>query len=113
MAIGQQIQDGWRKNAAKNGLQIDVGGIPPLSHFSFVYDNALVMKSLLVQLMLDHGILASTSFYAMYAHRPYHVEQYLSATDKVFAEIADAEAKGTIKGKLKGLPASSGFKRLT
>lgn len=113
IAMGQQVQDGWRKNAAKNGLNIDVGGIPPLSHFSFIYESALSMKSLLVQLMLDRGILASTLFYAMYAHRPYHVEQYLSAVDEVFAEIADAEATGTIKEKLKGLPAISGFKRLT
>ncbi|MBA3018748.1 MAG: aminotransferase class III-fold pyridoxal phosphate-dependent enzyme [Proteobacteria bacterium] len=113
MTIGKQVQDGWARLAKKNGLNINIGGIPPLSHFSFEYDNALTMKALFVQLMLDFGFLASTLFYAMYAHKTEHVEQYLHAVDEVFATISDANQTGDLEKRLKGKPASAGFKRLT
>jgi glutamate-1-semialdehyde 2,1-aminomutase len=112
IAIGNQVQQGWARLAKKNGLKIQVSGIPPLSHFSFEHDNGLAMKALFVQLMLESGFLASTLFYAMYAHEDSHVKQYLSAVNKAFAEISRANQKGNIENRLKGLPASSGFKRL-
>ena len=113
MEIGTQIQDGWRGSASKNGLNINIGGIPPLSHFSFQYDNALAMKALFVQLMLERGFLASTLFYAMYAHQDCHVKGYLKAVEEVFSIISKANEAGDIEKLLVGVPASAGFKRLT
>ena len=113
MTIGKLVQEGWRELSSKNGLDINIGGIPPLSHFSFEYDNAMAMKTLFVQLMLEKGFLASTLFYAMYAHKKDHVEEYLHAVDEAFADISEANKAGNIEKCLKGLPASVGFKRLT
>jgi glutamate-1-semialdehyde 2,1-aminomutase len=113
MMIGKKIQEGWRCLSSKHGLKIDIGGIPPLSHFSFEYDDALTMKALFVQLMLERGFLSSNLFYAMYAHQNEHVEKHLQAVDDVFAEISEAHQAGNIEKRLKGLPASAGFKRLT
>ena len=113
MAVGRQVQEGWKQIAQKNALNIKVSGIPALSHFSFEYDNAMVMKSLFVQLMLERGFLASNLFYAMYAHQKHHVEQYLEAVNEVFAEISKANQTGNLEKLLKGLPDSTGFKRLT
>jgi glutamate-1-semialdehyde 2,1-aminomutase len=112
MAIGHQVQDGWALLAKKNNLKIDIGGIPPLSHFSFEYDNSLSMKALFVQLMLEKGFLASTLFYAMFAHQSHHVEQYLQSVDKVFSEIFEADQAGNLEKRLRGKPATAGFKRL-
>lgn len=111
--IGKQIQDGWRESASKNVLNIHIGGIPPLSHFSFQYDNASVMKALFVQLMLEKGFLASTLFYAMYAHQDCHVKEYLMAVDETFSVISEADQAGNVEKLLKGLPTSTGFSRLT
>lgn len=113
VSIGRQVQDGWRRLGEKNDLKIHVGGIPSLSHFSFEYDNGLAMKALFVQLMLEEGFLASTSFYPMYAHEFQHVNSYLDAVDEVFAVIGEAQKKGVVEDRLKGKPASAGFKRLT
>ncbi len=113
MQIGTQIQDGWRESASTNGLNIHISGIPSLSHFSFQYDNASAMKALFVQLMLEDGFLASTLFYAMYAHQDYHVKEYLKAVDETFSIISKANQAGDIEKLLIGLPASAGFKRLT
>ena len=111
--IGNQVQIGWRSNAEKHGLNIDVSGITPLSHFSFKEENYLTMKALFVQLMLEKGFLASTLFYAMYAHRRTHVDLYLQAVDAVFDDIADAREKRIIEKLLIGKPSSAGFSRLT
>jgi glutamate-1-semialdehyde 2,1-aminomutase len=112
MRIGSRVQQGWQEAGARHGLAISVAGIPPLSHFAFESPAAPVLKSLFVQLMLDRGFLASTSFYAMASHSDEHVSAYVDAVDEVFAELAAAQAEGSIEVRLCGRPASAGFARL-
>lgn len=111
--IGKQIQEGWSGLAEKNGLKIHVGGMYPIGHFSFDYHDALTLKALFVQMMLEKGFLATTAFYAMAAHRPEHVISYLAAVDLTFGEITKAHKMGDADRRLKGRPAMAGFKRLT
>ena len=112
MAIGNLVQEGWRVLGEKNCLPVSIGGIPPLSHFSFSGEAPLAMKSFFVQLMLEKGFLASTLFYAMYAHTNSHVDSYLKAVDESFGEISETCRAGNLEQKLKGKPATEGFKRL-
>ena len=112
MAIGKQVQEGWALQAKKNNLKIDIGGIPPLSHFSFEYDNALSMKAYFIQLMLEQGFPASNLLYAMYAHTENHVRSYLEEVDKSFEEVARSIEHNDIDKKLIDKPSSIGFKRL-
>lgn len=112
MLIGKHIQKGWKDLADKHGLPIVVGGIPPLSHFSFEDTLSLHMKALFIQIMLENGFLASNLFYAMYAHKMEHVDKYLCAVDEAFSKIADAKRKKTLELLLKGDPAVTGFGRL-
>ena len=94
-------------------MDVSVGGIDPLAHFSFEYPDALVLKTLFTQEMLGKSYLASTAFYASFAHSDKHLDFYLSAVDSVFAFIAKAVKKGRVKKYLKGAVCHSGFKRLT
>jgi glutamate-1-semialdehyde 2,1-aminomutase len=110
--VGAAIQQGWQTVAARHGIAIYIGGIPPLSQFSFEMPDPLAAKAYFVQLMLDQGILASTSFYSMYSHTPGHVAHYLDAADRAFAKIASAASAGSLGTELRGAPAASGFKRL-
>lgn len=112
-AVGDRMQAGWRTLLAKHRLPGHVRGIPPLSHFAFDHPLAQSLKALFVQLMLERGFLASNSFYAMYAHQFEHVDAYLDAADKAFAEIAVALERGEVEKRLEGKPSSVGFKRLT
>jgi glutamate-1-semialdehyde 2,1-aminomutase len=112
MEIGRLVQNGWHKLADKHGLAIDIGGIPPLSHFTFKAPNHLAMKALLVQMMLERGFLASTLFYAMYAHTEEHVNAYLQSLDEVMADLAHLGNIGKVESSLIGKPASAGFERL-
>lgn len=113
MKIGTLVQEGWHKVVAAHQVDIEIGGIPPLSHFSFQYEQKLALKAYFVQLMLEQGFLASTSFYSMYAHTADHVAQYVQALDCAFAQIAEAIRAGDMEHRLKGKPAVAGFGRLT
>lgn len=113
MAIGTQVQTGWKSVAARYDLPISVGGLPPLSHFHFEGDNTLAAKALFVQLMLEQGFLASTLFYSMYAHTNEHVASYLRAVDSAFGEIVRCRKTGSLYTALRGKPAAAGFARLT
>jgi glutamate-1-semialdehyde 2,1-aminomutase len=111
--IGRTVQEGWKTASSKTGLNISVGGIFPLGHFAFEYDNALAIKALFVQKMLQSGFLASNLFYAMFSHTEKHVEKYLVAVENSFHFIQDAQESGRVDQELIGLPASGGFSRLT
>jgi glutamate-1-semialdehyde 2,1-aminomutase len=111
--LGEKVQKGWLKLADKHGLSIKVGGMKPMSHFSFDTENIEAIKAYLIQLMLDKGFLASNLYYAMYAHTDEHVNAYLEALDEAFAELATALRQGDLLDKLKGQPTSVGFQRLT
>jgi len=110
--IGRAVQEGWKRLAEKHGLSISIGGIYALSHFKFNVQNPLATKAYFVQLMLEQGFLASTLFYAMYAHNLQHVESYLSAADQAFARIAESIQRMDIENKLSGKPATAGFGRI-
>lgn len=112
MKIGTLVQEGWQRLGASHNLPLHVGGIPPLSHFGFEDAKAPEMKAYFIQLMLEQGFLASTSFYSMYAHTEDHVSAYLAAADQAFAEIARVRARNEFEKALIGSPAASGFKRL-
>lgn len=113
MQLGTAVQAGWTAAGAKHGLHLHVGGMPPMSHFSFDHDEPLALKALFVQLMLEKGFLATTGYYAMAAHRQEHIDAYLEAVDSIFAEMAGVIAEKSVMQKLKGQPATAGFKRLT
>jgi glutamate-1-semialdehyde 2,1-aminomutase len=113
MRCGEQIQKGWAELSKKHDLPLEIGGIPPLSHFTFESPRHLSMKALFVQLMLEKGFLASNLYYAMYAHKQWHIKEYLAAVDSVFAEISTIVRHDNVERTLKGKPANSGFKRMT
>jgi glutamate-1-semialdehyde 2,1-aminomutase len=112
MKIGTMVQEGWKMLSIKHGFPIDVGGIPPLSHFVFNHEKESVLKALFIQNMLGKGFLASTLFYSMYAHQEEHVERYLTAADEAFGMIRDSIENGHPEDDLLGQPSVAGFKRL-
>jgi glutamate-1-semialdehyde 2,1-aminomutase len=112
MEVGKRIQKGWLSAARNNNIEISVGGIPPLSHFTFNYSDKMAAKALFVQMMLERGYLASTSFYAMYAHSEILIDNYVDAVNQVFKLMGDIIRRGDLEKSLYGKPASMGFSRL-
>ena len=111
---GELVQTGW-KNAAQNaGIEIEVGGILPLGHFTVLGDESpLVYKTFFVQEMLKRGYIASNAFYTTYAHDADMIREYLQNTEEVFGMIATAKKKKKkVESLLQGPVCHSGFGRL-
>lgn len=110
--MGNMVQDVWKRLGIEFNFELDIGGIAPLSHFSFVHPKATSLKALYVQKMLDRGFLASTIFYSMYAHKEWHVKAYEQASREAFKEIKEHLDKNKVEEMLRGRPSNTGFKRL-
>lgn len=111
---GRMVQEGWKEKAGKHGLEIEIGGIRPLGHFSIIgNENALVYKTFFVQEMLKRGYIASNAFYTSYAHSKEIIEGYLECVDEVFGLIAEIGRRGErVEDRLQGDVCHSGFGRL-
>ena len=111
--IGTQIQQGWRRLAAKHGLPLSVSGLPALTAFHLDHDDEKALITLFTQCMLDRGYLAGSYVYPTAAHVESIVDDYLAAADECFATVADAIAEGDVRDRLRGPVAHKGFQRLT
>lgn len=112
MKLGTAVQKGWGQIAESYGLKIHVGGIPPLSHFSFEYDDAPSLQAYFIQLMIDQGFLAGGRYYPMMAHREEHIKKYLEACDDSFRAVSRAVSSGNVGKLLRGAPSTVGFRRI-
>lgn len=110
--IGALVISGWKKLAAKHGLRVTVSGRPASCHLRFEHAQNSALLTLMTTRMLDHGFLAAGSCSLTFAHQPHHIEQYLCALDKVFAELAEAVAADDISQRLSGPVKHSTFARL-
>jgi len=113
ISVGKEVQEGWENSGNKYDIELNISGILPLGHFSFNYSNSQVIKTLFVQLMLERGFLATTAYYASYAHKKEHVDSYLLAVEESFSIISDSIKKGNSDKYLKGSICHQGFQRLT
>lgn len=111
--VGEMIQTGWKQCVEGKNVKIHVSGILPLSHFEFMYPNALAYKTYFTQEMLKRGFLASTMLYASYAHKEDVIKLYLEMCEEVFAQIDKIHCEnGRIEDYLDGPVCHAGFERL-
>ncbi len=112
--IGSKVMGYWKSISAKYSLPVVVeDGYPCFAHFRFDHELSEELRTLYTQLMLERGFLAGTLIYPTLAHSDEIVNLYGQAIDEVFGEITCALSAGTVKEKLNGPVAHSGFKRLT
>ncbi|MCC6240161.1 MAG: aminotransferase class III-fold pyridoxal phosphate-dependent enzyme [Phycisphaerales bacterium] len=111
--IGKLYANGLTKLAQKHKLPLKVAGHPCIAHYAFDHPQGAALMTLYTVRMLDHGYLTGASFYPTLAHQPGHVEKYLLAADEVYAELADAMAKGDAEKRLGSPVKQSGFARLS
>ncbi len=106
---GEAVTRGWQEAAKAAGLTVHTGGIAPLTHFAVQSETPLVCKTFFTQEMLKRGYLASTAFYASYAHDEALTSRYIEDVSAVFAAMAKVE---DISALLDGPVCQSGFQRL-
>lgn len=111
---GEMVQEGWKEKAEKHGLDIQIGGIRPLGHFSILgKENTLVYKTFFIQEMLRCGYIASNAFYVSFAHSKEVIKEYLENVESVFQKIKEIQKRcETVESYLEGPICHSGFGRL-
>lgn len=109
---GLNIRKGWQDLADRHDIKIEHWGLPALTGFTIVSENALAYKTLITQEMLAKGYLASNTAYACTEHTPEVLNGFFEALDPVFGMIKECEEGRDCKTLLKGPVCHGGFKRL-
>mgnify|MGYP003705907359 CR=1 FL=1 len=110
--VGMKVREIWSETAKANGLEISMSGLPALSNYSFMSENALAYKTLITQEFLKLGYLAGTSLYASNAHDITKFDEYAAILNDVYKLIADCEDGRSVNNLLDGQICHAGFKRL-
>lgn len=111
--IGLKMREIWQEASISNDVSIKIFGIPALSTFIFLHQNHSKFKTFLTQEFLNHGILATTTFYASICHSDDHLDKYKYILNKIFSLIKKSiNGELNIDNLLKGKIAHSTFKRL-
>lgn len=111
---GEMVQNGWKRKAQEADLEIEIGGILPMSHFTIIGpESPLVYKTFVTQELLKRGYIASNAFYTSMAHSKDIINEYLDDIGDVFKEISSIiKNKGKVEDCLQGGVCQSGFGRL-
>ena len=110
---GKMIRLGLMKTAQKHGVKIQMSGVDPLLHLSFVDSDALARHTFYTQEMLKKGFLIGGAIFTSYAYNSAIIKKFLQANDEVFEKISSCARKHKdIRQCLEGPVKHSGFKRL-
>jgi glutamate-1-semialdehyde aminotransferase len=110
-AMGDRMRAGWIELASRHGLRMTVRGVSVLPSFAFDHgSDSAALHTLYTQCMLDDGFLAGSAFHPCFAHEPRHVDGALEATDRAFATLGGAIARGAVRSQLRGPVAFSGLR---
>jgi len=110
---GERLNNGWQDLAKKHGIEIEITGIPPLTHIAFKEGKSLEVQTLYAQEMLAKGYLLGSAVYTTFAYSDKLIDRFIKDSDHAFRKIRKALDSGNVKKFLKGEVASDGFKRLT
>jgi glutamate-1-semialdehyde 2,1-aminomutase len=109
---GARVVAAWENAAKRHAQPITPRSSGALSNFAFQGEEANVAKTLFALGMLARNFLASTAYYASSAHTDADLADYADACNAVFAEIAAARERGSLRAALKGPEAQTAFARL-
>ena len=110
---GMSVKGIWSRAARSAGLPAHVsGGFPCMAHLHFDHAEAQALRTLYTQEMLARGFLAGPGYYPTWAHRERDMRLFELAVGEVFEVLAKASRSGTVRARLRGPLAHTGFQRL-
>ena len=109
---GEYINKCWIELADNHGLNIQIYGIPSITHISFNSNQELAIKTIITQEMLKSGYLAGNSVYVCIDHSKNIVDKYMNTLDESFGMVSKIINGEAPKQFLDGPICHSGFRRL-
>ena len=112
-SLGSYMQKKWKAISEKYNVQIQINGIPAISSFVFINNDAIKFKTFLTQEFLKKGYLAGTSFYASTSHNENIIDTYSEVLEEIFFQIKSCiNGENNIDCLLDGKVSHTGFRRL-
>jgi len=109
ISIGKKTQEIWKNAALKNGLDIEVSGLPTLLSFNFKNEQAMDLNTRFVVEMLQKGFLGFRQFKPSLAHSQTELNLYKSAVEVIFKTLSNLPEDKILNSE----KAHTTFKRLT
>jgi glutamate-1-semialdehyde 2,1-aminomutase len=109
---GEYINKCWIELADNHGLNIQIYGIPSITHISFNSNQELAIKTIITQEMLKSGYLAGNSVYVCIDHSKNIVDKYMNTLDESFGMVSKIINGEDPKQFLDGPICHGGFSRL-
>ena len=109
---GEYINKCWAELAEHHELDIQIYGIPSITHIRFNSNQELAIKTIITQEMLKSGYLAGNSIYVCIDHSKDIVDEYMNTLDKPFGLISKIVKGEDPKQFLDGPICHDGFSRL-
>ena len=112
-SLGNYMRKKWESISKRYNVEINISGIPSISTFNFVHEDAKKFSTYLTQDFLKKGFLANNNFYASTSHSKDIIDNYTEVLEEIFQKI-EACIKGDedINRLLKGPVSHDTFKRL-
>jgi glutamate-1-semialdehyde 2,1-aminomutase len=109
---GEYINKCWSELAEHHDLDIQIYGIPSITHIGFNSGQELAIKTIITQEMLKSGYLAGNSVYVCIDHSKNIVDDYMNTLNKSFGLISKIVYGEDPKQFLDGPICHGGFRRL-
>ena len=107
------MKEGWRRLGEKHNLSLRISGLDAMPAYQIHSADWLTSKTLITQMMLSVGYLATNTIYLCIEHTPTIIDAYLDELDDVFRKIKECEdGGGDPSSYLHGSICHDGFKRL-
>jgi glutamate-1-semialdehyde 2,1-aminomutase len=89
MKMGEMLQEGLRKRAENNGLQVEVTDPPPLPFMTFTNERNFRRSQCFSAACAKRGVLFHPhhNWFLMYAHKEKDIEQTLDVADEAFGVV--------------------------
>lgn len=111
-SVGYKVKEIWRQVFSEAGLDARIGGLDALPTLALDVPWWPVLRTLLIQEMLERGFLTTSGFYASTAHTLSKLEAYEGALRDVVGNFGQLSTEEEALSLLRGRPARLGFKRL-
>jgi len=110
--IGNSVSNILKDASRKFDVPITTFGLPSLLSFEFLAPYPPVTMQLYTQYMLDHKILACSSFYSSVSHTPDVLDRFSAAVNAVFHQLSHDFTTGDISSNIIGPLSSAKLPRL-
>lgn len=111
--VGMRAHEFWRQAGERYGLPVVTGqNYPCLAGFKIDHPAWDELRTLYSQCMLARGFLAGATLNGTHGHTDAIMDRYGEAISEVFRELAAALATNSVRARLQGPVAHSGFRRL-